>query len=87
MTATIASPLRGILGIEHPVLLAGMGGRGRATPPALVAAISEAGGMGFIGGSGLSAEAIRQRIREVRELTDLRCQLPAAGFDGPRRRR
>lgn len=32
-------------GIEVPIFLAGMGVGGRATPPALVAAVSQAGGL------------------------------------------
>ncbi len=59
-----------MLGIEYPILLAGMGSRGKATPPALVAAVSEAGGMGVIGGSGLPPEELRGVIRETRRLTD-----------------
>ena len=42
-----------ILEIEYPIMLAGMGSMGKATPPALVAAVSNAGGMGVIGGAGL----------------------------------
>ena len=57
------------LGIEYPIVLAGMGSRGRATPPALVAAVSEAGGLGVIGGSGLTPEELRDAIRETRSLT------------------
>lgn len=67
---TLRTSLCDDLGIEYPILLAGMGGRGNATPPALVAAVSEAGGMGVIGGAGLAAETVRARIREVRSLTD-----------------
>ena len=37
------------LNIEYPIFLAGMGVKGRATPPELVAAVSEAGGMGILG--------------------------------------
>ena len=58
------------LGIEYPILLAGMGSRGKATPPALVAAVSEAGGLGVVGGSGLPPEVLRHQIREARKLTD-----------------
>ncbi|MCG3186781.1 MAG: putative monooxygenase [Rhodocyclaceae bacterium] len=58
------------LGIEYPIILAGMGVGGRATPPALVAAVSEAGGAGILGCSGLSPEETRRRIHEVRRLTD-----------------
>ena len=58
------------LGIEYPIVLAGMGSRGLATPPRLVAAVSNAGGLGVMGGSGLVPEEIRRRIREIRTLTD-----------------
>ncbi|WP_441601509.1 nitronate monooxygenase [Ensifer sp. 2YAB10] len=58
-----------ILDIRYPICLAGMGSQGRATPPALVAAVSEAGGLGVIGGAGLSAARLRAVIREVRTLT------------------
>jgi nitronate monooxygenase len=57
-------------GIEYPILLAGMGVKGRATPPALVAAVCEAGGMGFLGCSWLDADEVRRRIRAVRAMTD-----------------
>ena len=59
-----------ILEIEYPIMLAGMGSMGKATPPALVAAVSNAGGMGVIGGAGLEPETIREKIRETRALTD-----------------
>ncbi len=58
------------LGIEYPIFLAGMGGRNNPTPPELVAAVSEAGGMGVLGVAALDAEEIRYRIREVRKLTN-----------------
>ncbi len=59
-----------LLGIHHPVVQAGMGiYRGLVTTPELVAAVSNAGGMGCLGGSGLTAEELRTAIRRVRELT------------------
>lgn len=63
-----------ILGIEHPILLAGMGptaggGRGAAARAELVAAVSEAGGLGVIGGAGFSPDALRDEINKVRSLT------------------
>jgi len=58
-----------MLGIEYPIVLAGMGSRGKATPPALVAAVSEAGGLGVLGGAGLPAEDLRAQIRATRALT------------------
>ena len=56
------------LEVEYPICLAGMGGRW--TPPELVAAVSNAGGLGVMGGSGIQVEELRKRIRRVRELTD-----------------
>jgi NAD(P)H-dependent flavin oxidoreductase YrpB (nitropropane dioxygenase family) len=58
------------LGIEYPIFLAGMGGRNNPTPPELVAAVSEAGGMGVLGVAGMEAEEVTSRIRDVRKLTD-----------------
>src|SRR5262245_1351572 len=58
------------LKIEYPVFLAGMGVKGHATPPELVAAVSEAGGMGILGCSWLDHNEVRRRIRAVRNLTD-----------------
>ena len=54
------------LKIEYPFFLAGMGVKGKATPPELVAAVSEAGGMGILGCSWLDADEVRRRIRAVR---------------------
>ena len=56
------------LEVEYPICLAGMGGRW--TPPELVAAVSNAGGLGVMGGSGIQVDELRKRIRRVRELTD-----------------
>ncbi|HVB76560.1 MAG TPA: nitronate monooxygenase [Candidatus Nitrosotalea sp.] len=57
------------LGIATPILLAGMALKGRATPPELVAAVSEAGGLGVMGCSWTAPEEVRARIRRVRSLT------------------
>jgi nitronate monooxygenase len=65
----LKTPLCDMLGIEYPIVLAGMGSRGKATPPALVAAVSEAGGLGVLGGAGLPANDLRAAIREARALT------------------
>ena len=61
-----------LLGIEVPIIQAGMGWdkEGMTTPPELVAAVSNAGGLGCIGGSSIRPEVIRERIRAVRKLTD-----------------
>lgn len=63
-----------ILGIEYPVISAGMGPVGGGSAPAavaeLAAAVSNAGGLGVIGGAGFSAEKLREEIAKVRSLTD-----------------
>ena len=70
MPTPLSTRLTELLGIEYPIMLAGMGVWGMATPPALVAAVSEAGGLGVLGCSGLAPEEIRRRVRAVRDLTD-----------------
>jgi nitronate monooxygenase len=55
------------LGIEHPVLLAPMGG-GPGTPE-LAAAVSNAGGLGSLGIAYLTPEQIVETIRRTRALT------------------
>lgn len=64
-----------MLGIEYPVILAGMGpvAGGISGPVAtapLVAAVSNAGGLGVIGGAGFSADRLREEIQKVRSMTD-----------------
>jgi len=56
------------LGIRLPIVGAPMGG-GPSTP-ALVAAVSEAGGLGSLAGGYLSPDRLRADIAAVRELTD-----------------
>src|SRR5512139_2490331 len=55
-----------LFGIEYPIVLAGMGGVAMAD---LVAAVSNAGGLGVIGAATLGAEELRREIRKTRELT------------------
>lgn len=61
------TPICDLLGIEHPVLLAGMGGVAFAE---VCAAVSEAGGYGCLGMAALPAEQIRAEMRKVKALTD-----------------
>ena len=67
MTTPLRTPICDLLGIEYPVVLAGMGG---VSLSSLVAAVSNAGGLGVIGGATLDAEGLRAEIRRTRELTD-----------------
>ena len=55
-----------ILDIEYPVILAGMGGVATAE---LVAAVSEAGGLGVVGAASMPADEIERQVRRIRDLT------------------
>ncbi len=55
-----------ILGIEHPVMLAGMGG---VSYSALAAAVSEAGGLGCLGASTMGDEQMVEEIAAVAAAT------------------
>lgn len=63
-----------MLDIEYPVMSAGMGpnllGEETGAPVDLVVAVSEAGGLGVLGGSGYSIEELREAIREIKSKTD-----------------
>lgn len=56
------------LGIEWPIIQAGMAGG--STTPELVAAVSQAGGLGTLGAAYMSPEQMRAAIREIRQRTD-----------------
>ena len=58
------------LGIEVPVVLAGMGG---AANPRLAAAVSNAGGLGVFGAATLGPDELRAWIREIRSRQSLPC--------------
>jgi enoyl-[acyl-carrier protein] reductase II len=62
----LRTPVCDLFGIEHPVILAGMGGVSMAP---LVAAVSNAGGLGVIGAANLSPDDLRAEIRRTRALT------------------
>jgi NAD(P)H-dependent flavin oxidoreductase YrpB (nitropropane dioxygenase family) len=55
-----------LFGIEHPVLLGGMAG---ATSPELVAAVSNAGGLGILGCANKPADWVASRAAEIRSKT------------------
>jgi nitronate monooxygenase len=63
-----------MLGIEYPILSAGMGptliGEKTGAPVELVVAVSEAGGLGVLGGSGFTVEELRDAIGEIRAQTN-----------------
>ena len=63
----IRTALCDMLGVEYPIMLAGMGGVSYAE---VVAAVSAAGGFGTLGMAGTSAKFIESQMLKVRELTD-----------------
>jgi enoyl-[acyl-carrier protein] reductase II len=63
----VRTRLTEILDIEHPVMLAGMGG---VSYSALAAAVSEAGGFGCLGASTMGPDAMVEEMQAVRALTD-----------------
>jgi NAD(P)H-dependent flavin oxidoreductase YrpB (nitropropane dioxygenase family) len=56
-----------LLGIEHPVV---MGGMGTGTSPELVAAVSSAGGLGILGASRQSEQELAREVEAIRGATD-----------------
>ena len=64
---TLHTPLCDLLGVDKPIMLAGMGGVSFAE---LAAAVSNAGGYGVLGMAGRSPDFIRDQMRQARKLTD-----------------
>jgi NAD(P)H-dependent flavin oxidoreductase YrpB (nitropropane dioxygenase family) len=56
-----------LIGVEHPIASAGMGGG--ATSAELIAAVSEAGGLGVVGASFLPPKDVAEMVGRARELT------------------
>ena len=56
-----------MLGIEYPII---QGGMAWVAEHHLAAAVSEAGGLGLIGGANAPGEVVREEIRKARALTD-----------------
>lgn len=62
-TGPITTPLTKLLGIKHPVMLAGMA---RTSGGELAAAVSNAGGLGVIGGFQYTPDQVREIIAEMK---------------------
>lgn len=62
-TPTITTPITKLFGIQHPILLAGMN---VAAGPELAAAVTNAGGLGVIGGFGYTPKILKQQVRNAR---------------------
>lgn len=63
MAQTISTPITKLFGIKHPVILAGMN---VAAGPELAAAVTNAGGLGVIGGLGYTPEMMKEQIDELK---------------------
>jgi enoyl-[acyl-carrier protein] reductase II len=56
-----------LLGIRHPVI---QGAMSWVSFPPLVAAVSNAGGLGILGAAFMSPDQLRENIRQIKDLTD-----------------
>ena len=74
----IRTPICDLLDVEHPIALGGMGS---ATSPALVAAVSRAGGLGALGCHYLTPDQIRERTAAIRQDTNKPFGLNFLTFD------
>jgi nitronate monooxygenase len=82
----ISTCLTQMLGIQHPIIQAGMGGVARAE---LVAAVSNAGALGMLGMVRMTPDFVRDQIQQTRALTKhpfgvnlIEPVAPASGFEG-----
>src|SRR5258706_11977504 len=66
MGRELRTPLCHEMGIEYPIFSAGIG---RAAGPELVAAVSNAGGFGVLGASGMAPDEMGRLIQLVHQLT------------------
>jgi NAD(P)H-dependent flavin oxidoreductase YrpB (nitropropane dioxygenase family) len=64
---SITTPITQLLNIRHPILLAGMG---QTSGAPLAAAVSNAGGLGVIGGVGYTVAMLREMIKELKQSLD-----------------
>jgi len=67
MHPTLKTPVCKLLGIDKPIVQAGMGFVARSE---LAAAVSKAGALGVIGAAFLSIDQLREEIRKTRDITD-----------------
>lgn len=63
MPQTIETPITKLLGIKHPIILAGMN---VASGPALAAAVSNAGGCGVVGGHTYTPALLREMLDDLK---------------------
>ncbi|THH14646.1 hypothetical protein EW146_g5714 [Bondarzewia mesenterica] len=74
--SVISTPITELFGIKHPILLAGMN---VAAGPELAAAVTNAGGLGVIGGHGYTPKVLRSQIQAIKK--DLKDKSAPFGVD------
>lgn len=71
---TLRTKFCDIMGIDYPIVSAGMGpsliGEATGATVDLVVAVSEAGGLGVLGAAGYTVDQMQEAIREVKKQTD-----------------
>jgi NAD(P)H-dependent flavin oxidoreductase YrpB (nitropropane dioxygenase family) len=63
--AHLTTPLTALLGIQHPIMLAGMD---QVAGPELAAAVANAGGFGTLGGARYTPRMLKEMIDEMKAL-------------------
>ncbi|KAG8895444.1 hypothetical protein FRB99_000601, partial [Tulasnella sp. 403] len=74
--SVISTPITELFKIQHPILLAGMN---VAAGPELAAAVTNAGGLGVIGGVGYTPKMLRSQIKALK--ADLKDKNAPFGVD------
>jgi nitronate monooxygenase len=62
----LENPLCKLLSISYPIVQAGMAGQ---TTPELVAAVSNAGGLGILGATRMTPEKLLDAVRKIKMIT------------------
>lgn len=65
MPPPLSSPLTSLLGVSHPIMLAGMD---QVAGPELVAAVTNAGGFGVLGGARYTPRMLQDMLDEMKSL-------------------
>lgn len=77
--APLTTTLTRLLGVQHPIMLAGMD---QVAGPKLAAAVTAAGGFGTVGGARYTPKMLREMLAELKqELKDRGCEKAPFGVD------
>lgn len=77
--APLTTTLTSLLGVQHPIMLAGMD---QVAGPKLAAAVTAAGGFGTVGGARYTPKMLREMLAELKqELKDRGCEQAPFGVD------